>query len=264
MSEPKTDQGKISPEILDEIVRGSNMHQNVHQVIITITEDKAYRCINEHKNLLEQEKAWIAPLGIFLTLVLALITSDFRQALFLNADVWKAAFLISAAVTLIWLIRTVPAIFRKRKTTIDNLLEELKKVSGQPIAADSKPLTRNSMQPQPQPSFAVPAKSSGSKWNEIRSKIQPELLNEIRNDLRNNPTQREFMILSNPNIGVFAEFKGQKLVAYYQTNFTNLNSQIAILEKHGCVRRIQSETPNKPAKYIFDEQFVDAILDELV
>ena len=52
-----------------------SIHSNVAQVVIHTTEDKLKNILNEYTYTQHDSKSWIAPLGIFLTLVGTLTTS---------------------------------------------------------------------------------------------------------------------------------------------------------------------------------------------
>ena len=68
--------------------------------------------------------AWIAPLGIAVSLLLALLTSDFHGEFGLSADAWKAIFIIALFLSCGWLIRTWWK--RPKSQSIEEFIEQLK------------------------------------------------------------------------------------------------------------------------------------------
>jgi hypothetical protein len=85
----------------------SKVYSNLGQEIIITTEDKIRLCLIEHLSRMEKRNAWIAPLGILLTIIIVLPTTTFREFLFLSADTWKAIFVMGGLIAVAWLIRTL-------------------------------------------------------------------------------------------------------------------------------------------------------------
>jgi hypothetical protein len=85
----------------------SKVYSNLGQEIIITTEDKIRLCLMKHLSQMEKRNAWIAPLGILLTIAIVFPTTTFRDFFFLTADTWKAIFVISGLISAAWLIRTL-------------------------------------------------------------------------------------------------------------------------------------------------------------
>ncbi len=82
------------------------IHKNTNQKLIIVTHDKTLLCLK--RNLSRLGKAeWIAPLSTVMTIILALITADFRGAFGLGSAEWKAMFVISAFIATGWLAQTL-------------------------------------------------------------------------------------------------------------------------------------------------------------
>ena len=60
-----------------------------------------------HFDRLEKGNSWNVPLALALTLLLALITSNFRSALGVSGDVWNALFIMGFIISVIWLAFTI-------------------------------------------------------------------------------------------------------------------------------------------------------------
>jgi hypothetical protein len=99
---------------------------------------------------------------------------------------------------------------------------------------------------QPGPSYAVSSNPSHEKVE----RLMPELLNEMREDLRNNPTTREFVVLKR---GWIYNSQGPYL-AYYLDEHEDLEGKLQVLANLGFVREI---TYNDVRRFLFEERFVD-------
>jgi hypothetical protein len=78
--------------------------ENTDQQIIKITEDKVRLILHDHITIMEKQKEWITPFGIFLTIVITLLTTSFNTFYF-DASTWKAIFVICGFLSLIWLVK---------------------------------------------------------------------------------------------------------------------------------------------------------------
>jgi hypothetical protein len=102
----------------------SKVTLNIGQEIIITTEDKIRLCLLDHLSKLEKKKGWHTPLGIFITISIALFSTTFKDFLFLPAETWQAMFILSAGICFCWLIW---AFFRARvSTSLSNIVENIK------------------------------------------------------------------------------------------------------------------------------------------
>lgn len=114
-----------SGSLIDKTVEVKNVYTNVSQEIVKITVDKLRIVLTEHLKCLEEKKAWMTPLGIFITLMLVFTTADFKDSLTVKSSTWEAFFLMGAVLTFIWLLHSI---IRAIKTkTIEDVIEILKK-----------------------------------------------------------------------------------------------------------------------------------------
>lgn len=109
-----------------DLVNISKVHLNVSQEVIIITEDKVRICLSEHLKKMEDRRIWITPLGILLTIVITLITTDFKSVVF-EAATWKAIFVIAGFFFFGWFIYSGKRALKSVK--IDDIINKLKKVS---------------------------------------------------------------------------------------------------------------------------------------
>lgn len=118
----------INPGTVDGLVDVSDVHLNVSQKLIIITEDKVRIHLSNHLTTVEKRKGWIAPLGILLTIIVCLVTSNFKtENILFDAPTWKAIFIISGVLSAGWLAYSIIQAWRSE--SMDELIERLKKES---------------------------------------------------------------------------------------------------------------------------------------
>jgi hypothetical protein len=81
-------------------------------------------------------------------------------------------------------------------------------------------------------------------------RLRPALVEEMREDLRNHPTSREFVVLKR---GWVYNSRGFYL-AYYLDEHEDLEGKLQVLENLGFIREI---TYNNVRRFVFEEEFVD-------
>lgn len=130
MDDPRISQKKSGIDIDKELIQGSTYHKNVSQAIVVTTEDKIRLCLIDYKDSFETQKNWIAPAGIFIALVIALIATDFRQFLGLSSEVWKALFIFGSILSAYLFLRAlIKAIKLRGYDNIESIIEKLKQGS---------------------------------------------------------------------------------------------------------------------------------------
>ncbi|QCI14030.1 hypothetical protein E6B08_22970 [Pseudomonas putida] len=79
-------------------INPSGISQNTDTHIIGITEDKLHRILGEYQQSVIKSRDWMAPLGILLSLVAALCTSNFNDFI-VPAYYWKIVFISAALIS---------------------------------------------------------------------------------------------------------------------------------------------------------------------
>jgi hypothetical protein len=64
---------------------------------------------------MEKKRGWIAPSGILITIVVALVTSTFRDKFGLDGATWRAIFILSGIISIGWLIRSIKEAWKSEK-----------------------------------------------------------------------------------------------------------------------------------------------------
>ena len=102
------------------------IHKNISQVVIITTEDKLKNILNKYTYTQQDSKSWIAPLGIFLTLVGTLTTSTPNDFL-LPKEFWHQVYGGAAVAAFIWLLVSGRKAWRARKSmSVENIIERIK------------------------------------------------------------------------------------------------------------------------------------------
>ncbi|MBI2089225.1 MAG: hypothetical protein HYT78_10845 [Deltaproteobacteria bacterium] len=74
---------------------------NVKQALIVTTEDRVRIHLSGHLANVEKRKGWIAPLGILTTIVIALVTAEFKEnSILFSRATWEAIFVITGVYLL--------------------------------------------------------------------------------------------------------------------------------------------------------------------
>ncbi len=79
------------------------IHKNTDQRLIIVTQDKTLLTLKRNIAKLGK-KEWIAPLSTLSTILIALITSNFKWALGLGPSEWRAMFIVSGLLSAGWLL----------------------------------------------------------------------------------------------------------------------------------------------------------------
>jgi hypothetical protein len=102
------------------------VHSNLDQEIIQVTEDKLRLVLNEHISRAEKRLSWIAPLGVALALATTLLTSTFKDV-GLKSATWEAVFWLCTAASTVWLAKTAYAALTS--PSVADIVEKLKNKS---------------------------------------------------------------------------------------------------------------------------------------
>lgn len=121
----------IDQQFAQKMIR--RVDTNLDTDIFITTVDKAKLCLKDALQKMEDQKAWITPAGILITLLLVFTTCSFHDFLYLTKDFWHAFYVIVAVIMGIWIVRSLIRI--KKCPTVDDVISELR--------ADSEKLTKN-------------------------------------------------------------------------------------------------------------------------
>lgn len=100
---------------------------NTKSDLIEITEDKLENILLKHIEKLSIRRAWIVPLSLFATILLANLTSNFTEKFGVTGSTWEALYMLLSIGSGIWLIVSLIRSFTtKGKGTISELVSVIK------------------------------------------------------------------------------------------------------------------------------------------
>lgn len=116
--------GSTYIELDKELLEGFTVQKNLSQEAILITTDRAKLCLIQYKEVLKSQWDWIAPAGILITLVTSLFATDFRNFLGIQADFWKALYVLLSIMTLGWLLKALFNAYKNHgRGEVDELID---------------------------------------------------------------------------------------------------------------------------------------------
>ncbi len=96
---------------------------NLQVGVIVVSEDKLVRILEKDRDRTKQNLAWTAPASFFISLIVAILTTDFKNKWGLSAETWQALFYLATGVSVIC---TAIFYFKVRKKSMDDLIREIK------------------------------------------------------------------------------------------------------------------------------------------
>jgi len=104
---PPSDQtdGVFLEHMAKNLVQNSDVAINLGATLVITTEDKIKLAVHTHLQRMAERSAWMAPLGILLTIAVTFPTTDFKAFWILSADSWRAMFVMGALLALFFLIK---------------------------------------------------------------------------------------------------------------------------------------------------------------
>ena len=134
------------------------IHKNTNQRLIIVTQDKTLLTLKRNIAKLGKRE-WIAPLSTFSTIVIALITSNFKYALGLGPAEWRAIFIVCGCISFGWLATCV-----KREIGSKTFHEVITSICYE-LGARSIPMDKqaDANSPTPRMSFVAACKAKAPK-----------------------------------------------------------------------------------------------------
>lgn len=116
---------------LDNLVRGS----------FYTTTEWVTCCLLKHLGKIESKSGWKAPAGVLFTIIITFATTDFKNALFMSAESWRAFAAFVGFACVIQIIRTIPAAFTKH--TVEDVVLEIQRGNGTPDGQNASTNPKN-------------------------------------------------------------------------------------------------------------------------
>ncbi|EHQ29806.1 hypothetical protein [Mucilaginibacter paludis] len=115
-------------DVNNDVIQHSIIYKNIKQEFILTNMDKVELLLIAHHNVIKRKIDWLAPLGIFITLLATLATAEFTKTGFgIEPIIWKSLFLFacisSFALTVYF---AYGAIKDWNKGTVEEFIRKLK------------------------------------------------------------------------------------------------------------------------------------------
>lgn len=111
-------------DLVSESIRQSDVHVNLSQQMIVVTEDKVRLRLDCFLRREKKRREWHTPAGMLVTEIAAFVTSSFHGAIGISGDQWQAVFRVLIALTLMWLIYALTKV--RRGSSVDSLIDSFK------------------------------------------------------------------------------------------------------------------------------------------
>lgn len=104
----------------------SAKYSNVKSNLIEITEDKLNIIVDKYSNQLRKTRDWVGYSGIFVTILLSLLTCDFnKKFLGISSENWYTLFVMGFIVSALLLLISIFNAVRFRKIS-EKMIKEIK------------------------------------------------------------------------------------------------------------------------------------------
>jgi len=100
------------------------VHGNMQQEVIMITVDRLRLRLIEYSDTIKRKNSWLVPIGIFLPILISLLTAEFRNFGLADAE-WKALFVLIGILSFLWFVYELRNAVKK-SPSIDDLVEKIK------------------------------------------------------------------------------------------------------------------------------------------
>lgn len=121
---PDNGSAVLNPHL--EMAKQTTVHSNLKQDIICTTNDKLQLALRDYEEALKAKQEVATCGGVFLTLLISIVTSTPQDFLKISADIWSAVFIlglfISGAVTIRALVRFYK---KKNNCSIDAVCQKI-------------------------------------------------------------------------------------------------------------------------------------------
>lgn len=105
------------------------IYESLSRKIIAINEDSLKLKLIEYEKYVQTRRDWISPLASFISILLALLTAEFKDFLGFKGDTWAAVFIIIAAIALIIFVYQIIRLIIHRNHNLDFIIDQIKQES---------------------------------------------------------------------------------------------------------------------------------------
>ncbi|MDD1748644.1 MAG: hypothetical protein LUO89_02100 [Methanothrix sp.] len=111
--------------ILGILAQTQGFSLNVRDDYLVISEDKLHIHITKTLDKAKRRRDWITPLGISVSLLMAVLAADTFRSFIFPPSVWKLIFINGLILALVWLV--ISLLKCSKPETVDQIIERIKK-----------------------------------------------------------------------------------------------------------------------------------------
>lgn len=104
-------------------VSPDDISTNLQVGIIVVSEDKLIRILEKDRERTKKNMVWTAPASFFITLIVAILTTDFKRRWGMPAEAWQALFYFGTGLSALF---TAIFYFKIDRKGMDELIKEIK------------------------------------------------------------------------------------------------------------------------------------------
>jgi len=104
----------LSTDIINEIKENTTLTKLLSQDLIVVSSDRLRLVYLQYIKEASNRQAWLAPAGIFISLLLSLLTSNFKKFLGVEGLAWQGFFMLAALISFCWFIYKVQQAFKAK------------------------------------------------------------------------------------------------------------------------------------------------------
>ena len=116
-------------DLSDDMKRSLTVYKNISQDVAVISVDKLELILNDYDNRMKKNKNWQELLAYIISLLLAMLTSSFKDTFGVHKEYWTALFCMILIVSLILLLITSVNSYKNRKYNIKSVINRIKSAS---------------------------------------------------------------------------------------------------------------------------------------
>ena len=126
--------GPVQEEVRGSILIGSGqpctvpgtLYENLHQDIVHITADRAHRYLDYWRQKIEARGAWVTPLSLAASLLMTLLTADFKDRFNVPKEYWSALFFVCFLAAVMWLVCSIKRRIQNPPESSNQMVERFK------------------------------------------------------------------------------------------------------------------------------------------
>lgn len=126
--EPDDNTGLLTSQMAYAVEKVREYFQDEIRELFVTNQYKVRFCLMKNLNNVSTRQKYIAPLGIFATIMITLITATFKPALGIDPDTWIYIFVFFGGFAFYWFLRAIIEDIKAKtiEETMEDIIEDLR------------------------------------------------------------------------------------------------------------------------------------------